>query len=250
MTWALLNGIRLPVAPGGWSEDDDSLETDTRMITGRMHRDLIGGRRRQWKVETPIMLLEDALAWRALLQGEGYLWGPRVELTYYYSDKGLLYSSSGASGSSSGGKYDDRLTISNPVSATLETWEAWTVATWARPGSSWIHRAQTSEGDQYQDGEAWPSSWSLTAGGGSLSISSDHGEICETLALPAVMPASWMNDLAVAEREMAPRPYCRLSGECISQDYADVLGCEVRLRHVHLGDGVRRAVLTATLRED
>jgi hypothetical protein len=245
-----LNGIRLPVAADNFNEGDDSLVTDTRLITGGMHRDLTGGgRKRAWSFTTTLVELTTARAWRALLEGRGYRFGFGNASYPYYSDKGLLMTSASSTVNVSDGPFGGaRLGVVNPSTASFDDWAEWSVALWANPGSSWVHRVQTSGGEQYQDGEAWGYSWSATAGSG-LSISSDHTKIADVLALPAIMPPEWADDLASATREMAERPYCRLSGECIGEDFVDVLGCDVVVTHIHQGDGIRRAVVSATLRE-
>ena len=243
--FASINGVRMPVT--SFDEADDSLRTDTRLITGGMHRDLTGGGRKQaWTTTLALMPLADALAWRALLEGRGFRWGFDTTL---YSDKGLLMTSASSTLDATGGPFGGpALDVTATSSASFDDWPAWSVILWAKPGASWVHRVQTSDGEQYQDGSAWSYAWTATAGSG-LALSSDHTEIADVLALPAVVPGSWADDLALSTRVMAPRPYCRLAGDCVLEDYVDVLGCDVGLRHVHLGDGVRRAVVSCTLRE-
>lgn len=244
--FASINGVRLPVA--SWDESDDSILTETRMITGGMHRDIGGGGRKQaWRFTLAIMPLADAIAWRAMLEGRGLHWGFDASL---YSDKGLLMTSASSTLDATGGPFGGpALDVTAASAASFDDWTAWSVLMWAKPGVSWVHRVQTSEGTQYQDGSAWSYAWTATAGSG-LALSSDHTELADVLALPAIAPGSWADDLALAARPMASRPLCRLSGDCIERDYVDALGCEVTLRHVHMGDGVRRAVVSATLRED
>ncbi len=244
--FATINGVRLPAT--SWDEDDDSLLTETRLITGGMHRDTTGGGRKQvWRTTLALMPLADALAWRAMLEGRGFRWGFDTTL---YSDKGLLMTSASSTLDATGGPFGGpALDVTAASSASFDDWPTWSVMLWAKPGASWVHRVQTSEGTKYQDGSAWSYAWTATAGSG-LALSSDHTELADVLALPAVVPGSWADDLALAERPMARRPFCRLAGDCIERDYVDVLGCEVTLRHVHLGDGVRRAIVSATLRED
>lgn len=255
MAYLEINGMTCRAA--GLSEKEDGLRTFQRGVTGKAYKDVLE-HKRAFDLALAVDTLEQADAWKRLLEGRGHTFAFQYSL---YSAKGLPPKTGHTATfetSSPAPKYGDACVSTGLADLEYELvgYDAWTVSVWVWNGSSWELRQQTSDGTKLLDGVTGAYGWSLApSGAGTLAnkrtFTLDAGGYFDDLViLPFVMPTSLLQQWAAHTRAFSQLPYLELSGTATGGEIFEVGLDESGMSGEHVGlDATAHIRLSCGLRQ-
>lgn len=249
MTYMSINGISLPVREGEGERMDDSVSFGQRSVTGTFIRHTVA-RKARWRITAPLLTAAEATALEGLLSGDGTVWSFDTDL--YADGTGTLLTASPnallATSAPTPRFGARRLTvITSPITYWSETLDTWTVGVWWHDGGDWVHRLQTSNGTQWEDGVSGTYAWDLSPTGGDfqLGVGAWDDLVLLRFALTDAQGGQWPQTSA-----FSALPQLTLSGDC-TRGRAVTVVSELGAfgdRHTHAG-GQTSYVVSAELRE-
>lgn len=187
-------------------------------------------KKRSWTGRTNLISLQEALAWQAIVDAEGYSF--TADGSAAYDGKGLALT--GTYTTSSGGKHGDMLEVASGDAATLAvgSHDRWTILHWR---DSWTHYAWDDADNKYSNGSTTatdPDNW-LNYASGDLDLlgkntsgtnaDTDYDEI---YFIPARLTETQISEWYTANNTTAFPEFPRLllDGDCVNNLAVNVVG--------------------------
>lgn len=212
MAYLTINNMTLPVRFEDGKRQDDSLITQPRTMSGGFTNE-IRARRHRYDVSTRLLTLDEAIAWEQIFRGVGHTWSFDVDL---YSSKSLLLTSSGNAARVTAhpkfGAGNVEITTSSVSYWSEATPYGWTVGVWHYDTGTWVHRLETSNGTQWEDGVQGTYGWSLAPGAGIFSLG--VGEWDDLVYLPVAITDDMGDEWPLAEA-YSSLPTLTLDGDIV-----------------------------------
>jgi hypothetical protein len=169
---------------------------------------------------TPMTWAGALEAYEGLLDGDGHVWafGATFGLYSYAGlgpNAGYVGITTGA-----GGKFSQKMTVGattgtitfNPNLPSTR----WTIMVWRFESGAWHHYVIDSTGAYWRDGVATSApAWLSVPGDGTFTISNVTGaavDYSDLVALPFIMPASWVATMYASTRAFSPLPKLEVYG--------------------------------------
>lgn len=262
MAFLKVNGIAVPVALDGASQDNEEFGASDRGA----HATLVSHRyafKDTWQFKVAHSEGPTALAFRELILGKGNVWSFETSL---YSSRGVaMVTSGGAALTAVMSKYGAK-SLSIPNGAAYATVAgilvgSWTVMFWSKPVPGYHHHVVRSDGAKWYDGarnDAADFSFQLDTSGGNLKLqntSSGGGSYADgytddLVVLPYLVPTDWPAQVYAAAAAFGQLPNHAVSGDLVEfgsgskTAKGSVEGTEI----VRAGDGPRY-IVKGTLKE-
>lgn len=214
MSFLTINGLELKLTEAS-QEPFRVGEQIARSYSGFGRKSALA-KKREWTATTGPLTAAEAMAWRSLIDGEGFCWTWDTDL---YATNGLGPTAGyTATGSGSGGVGGSGYvsTGASALSYATQLPSSYTLGVYKWSGSAWVHYQVTSGvAGAYTDGvysAGTSTSW-VTVSSGSVSLGASNA-FDHLVVYPFAWPSSWPTLYSVAAQ--SPLPYLYASGDLVN----------------------------------
>lgn len=227
-----INGLECPVRVGSLRRPPpEEIGVTDRAESGtlRTHR---RNKKRRFEFAITTVKQVEALAWEALIRGDGQVWSFDANL---YSSKGLAPSAGYSAVLQAGGKYGAnclRITAGTTTNfpVGLDAGDRppnWTVAVWRNESAVWKHYVVNSLAQKWVDGvrnDAASTTFLAVSSAGTVSLTGATGltDFDDLVCFPSVMPTTWPPILYATNRAFPSMPNLEVYGDLIPGSTAAV----------------------------